>query len=59
MKQTWYWVDVHYACYGIVIASGKVIRAAPIASWMIGKTTQEIKPFLIKNKAKVKELKNS
>jgi len=49
-------VDVGYACYGIVSEGDKVTEAAPIASWMIGKTLQDIKPFLIQKQAIVKEI---
>lgn len=51
-------VDVGYACYGIVSEGGAVTQAAPIAAWMIGKTLQEIKPFLLQKKAIVKEIKS-
>lgn len=34
-----------------------VCEAAPVARWVVGKTLQEIKPFLVKKRAKVVELK--
>jgi hypothetical protein len=53
-----FWVDIGYACFGIVAdAMGVVREAAPIAAWMIGKTLQEIKPFLLRKGAKVVEIK--
>jgi hypothetical protein len=56
--EKWYWVDVGFACYGIVYADDKrcITSAAPIAKWMIGKTLEDIKPYLLSKKAKVKEL---
>jgi len=55
--ERFFWVDVHYACFGIV-ASGEVVTdAAPIAAWMKGKTLQEIRGWLIWRKAKVVEVK--
>lgn len=30
-------VDVGYACFGVVVEGGKVVDAAPIGRWMIGK----------------------
>lgn len=52
-----FWVDIGYACFGIASDGEGVVReAAPIAAWMIGKTLQEIKPFLLKRRAKVMEL---
>jgi hypothetical protein len=50
-------IDLHYACFGIELKDGMVTDAAPIAAWMKGKTLQEIKPFLVKKKAKVVEVK--
>jgi hypothetical protein len=32
-----YQVTLPYACYGLVVADGIVIEAAPIARWMLGK----------------------
>lgn len=53
-----FWVDVGYACFGIVAdGSGVVREAAPIAAWMLGKTLQDIKPFLLRKGAKVVEIK--
>lgn len=52
-----FWVDIGYACFGIASDGASVVReAAPIAAWMIGKTLAEIKPFLLKKRAKVGEL---
>lgn len=30
-------VDVGYACFGVEVRGGYVVRAAPIARWMVGK----------------------
>ena len=52
-----FWVDIGYACFGIASdGEGMVREAAPIAAWMVGKTLAEIKPFLLKKRAKVVEL---
>jgi hypothetical protein len=56
MEQQLYWVDVHYACFGLLIASNRIVDAAPIARWMVGKTTQEVKPWLLAKKAIVKKV---
>lgn len=50
-----YHIDLGYACFGIVTLDGKVTAAPPIATWMTGKSLQEIKPWLLQKKAKVKE----
>lgn len=52
----WFWCDIHYACFGFASENDIVKIAPPIAKWMIGKSLQDIKPFLIKRKAKVIEL---
>jgi hypothetical protein len=31
------WVSLPYATYGIAVKGGKVVDAAPIARWMVGK----------------------
>jgi hypothetical protein len=54
-----FWVDIHYATFGIEANNNTVTLAAPIAKWMIGKTLQEIKPWLLSKKAKVIELTTS
>jgi hypothetical protein len=55
MKRVFH-IDVKYACYGIVSVNDIVTESAPIANWMIGKTLQQIKPFLICKQAKVIEI---
>lgn len=37
---TWIRVTLPYACYGIRVAGGRVVEAAPIARWMVGKDEQ-------------------
>lgn len=35
-------VVLDYACYGIEVEGDRVVDAAPIARWMIGKTLDEV-----------------
>lgn len=51
-----FWIDIHYACFGIVTLDGIVIDVAPIGGWMQGKSLAQIKPWLLKKKAIVKEI---
>lgn len=51
-----FWVDIGYATFGIFSENNVIMDTAPIAHWMVGKTLQEIKPWLIKKKAKVIEI---
>lgn len=55
--ERFFWIDIHYACFGMESSGGIVTDSAPIAAWMRGKTLQEIKPFLVKRQAKVIEIK--
>jgi len=50
-------IDIGYACFGIVSENSIVIQTAPIANWMKGKRLKEIKPYLLKKRAKVIEIK--
>lgn len=49
----WIWVSLPYATYGIAVADGKVVDAAPIARWMIGKPEVEVAAWLRRKGAKV------
>lgn len=40
------WVSLPYATFGIEVRDGKVIDAAPIARWMIGKNTAYIREWI-------------
>lgn len=42
------WVSLPYATYGIVVCDGKVVDAAPIARWMIGKDTHSVREWIKK-----------
>lgn len=53
-----FYVDIGYAVFGIFSKDDIITDAAPIAKWMIGKTLKEVKPWLLKKKAKVIELNN-
>jgi len=51
-----FYIYIHYACFGILSENDIIISTPPIAAWMAGKTLQEIKPWLLKRKAKVIEI---
>jgi len=38
MKARLIWVNLPYACYGILTTDGKVTFAPPIARWMVGRS---------------------
>ena len=42
------WVSLPYATFGIEVDGGRVIDAAPIGYWMIGKDTAYIRQWINK-----------
>jgi len=36
------WVDVGYACGGVIFKNGIAVHSAPIFKWMKGKTTRQV-----------------
>ena len=57
--QRLFWIDLHYACFGIESEADTVTAAPPIAAWMRGKSLTEIKPFLIRKGAMMAEIKKA
>jgi len=51
-----FWIDIGYACFGILTKENEVVAAPPIAGWMLGKKLSAIKPWLLSKKAKVIEI---
>ena len=43
-----YYVELDYACYGLVVEKEIVIKAPPIARWMQGKNIKEIRRWIKK-----------
>ncbi len=39
-------VKLPYATFGIRVEEGKVIKAPPIAKWMVGKTVLEVRAWV-------------
>lgn len=52
-----FWCDVGYAVFGIISVNDVITKAAPIAAWMVGKKLTDVKPFFLKKKARVIEIK--
>lgn len=42
---TWIRVLLPYACFGIAVQGGRVVDAAPIAAWTIGKPERQVADF--------------
>jgi hypothetical protein len=41
----WIWVSLSYATFGLGIKDGRVVEAAPIARWAIGKPERQVADF--------------
>lgn len=46
MTERWIWVSLPYATYGIAVAGGRVVDAAPIAGWMVGRDERYVADWL-------------
>lgn len=55
-KKVWYHVIIYPACFGFCAVNGIVMDAPFDKRDWIGKTLQEIKPYLITAKAKAYEI---
>ena len=51
-----FYISLSYATFAIISEKDLIIETAPIAKWMMGKTLKEIKPWLIRKKARVEEI---
>ncbi len=49
-----YQITPHYACFGIEIKGAKVIDAAPIGKWMIGKSFVSVAEWVNKKGGTIK-----
>jgi hypothetical protein len=51
-----YQIILSYACAGIIIKNGVVVRAAPIFHWMIGKNLNEVKTWVYKKNGVINKI---
>lgn len=42
----WVWVSLSYATFGIRVEGDRVVEAAPIARWMIGKSGSQVRAWI-------------
>ena len=38
-------IDTDYACAGVIVKNGRVVEAAPIFYWMVGKPWDKVRHF--------------
>lgn len=55
-KERVFWINIHYATFGITSIDNVIADTPPIARWMMGKNLNDIRQFLINKKAVVKEI---
>lgn len=51
----WFWISLSYATFGVAIEGGRVVRAAPIAAWALGKPAKVLSYYRRKG-AEIMEL---
>ncbi len=51
MDEQWVWVSLSYATFGIAVRQGRVVDAAPIARWAIGKDERFVADYYRKKGA--------
>lgn len=57
MKSILYRITTDYACFGIIAQDDRIIKAAPIAGWTIGKRVYHALKYYIENKkAKIERI---
>lgn len=56
-EPVWVWVSLSYATFGIAVADGVVVDAAPIARWAIGKDERRVAEFYRRKGAEFVRLK--
>jgi hypothetical protein len=56
LNKTFY-ISLPYATFGVVSCNGKIVSAAPIARWVVGKTEAYVLEYYRKRKADVVEIK--
>ncbi len=54
-----YQVTLPYACFGIEVRGSMVVSAAPIGSWMVGKSIVFVGEWIAKKYGALKQIKES
>jgi len=53
MTPRWIWISLPHATFGIAVAHGRVVDAAPIARWTIGRDEREIADYFRRRGARI------
>jgi hypothetical protein len=52
-----YWIDINYACFGIITKNKIVKETAPIGKWMKGKHIKYIRQWVDKKDGETKRIR--
>lgn len=45
VRETLYRITAPHFCAGLVVIDGRIVRAAPILRWTLGKTPRQVWPY--------------
>ena len=51
MTETWIWVSLSYATFGLRVEDGRVVEAPPIARWTVGRPEEQVAAYFRKKGA--------
>jgi hypothetical protein len=54
--ERWIWVSLPHATFGLAVANGRVVDAAPIARWAIGKDESRVAAYFKRRGAQFRAL---
>lgn len=49
-------IELPWACFGLVVQGGRVVRAAPIARWCVGKPVDDVTAYWHRRGATIERL---
>lgn len=52
--ETLYWINLSYACFGVVVKDNIIVKSAPIGSWAIGKSIRFFLNWVLKKNGEYK-----
>lgn len=56
VSDKWLWVSLSWATFGLGLRDGRVVEAAPIAKWCIGKTESYVVNYWRRRGARIEYL---
>ena len=55
LETTTYQITLPYACFGVAVATNKVVDAPPIGKWMVGKSWAYVAEWVAKKHGSVRK----